>query len=207
MQEIEQNDSKLHSKHDETLQLLGLTLEELQERAVKRIVRDVMRTGSADDEGEWHERRSEFADAIQTRSREAIDDAVRALAEKHVLPKVQEQIENVILQRTSKWGEPDAAPISFIEYLVQRAEHYIKEPVDYEGKAEGESRRSSINRNRNETTRIAYMIDKHLQYSITTAMEKALESANKTIVEGIEQAVKMRLVEVSKRLNVKVEVK
>jgi hypothetical protein len=57
------------------------------------------------------------------------------------------------------------------------------------------------------STRITYLVNHHLQYSIETAMKKALANANSSIVQGIEGAVKIALANATAALQVTVKTK
>mgnify|MGYP001609874141 FL=1 len=83
---------------------------------------------------------------------------------------------------------------------MARAEAYLKEELDHNGKTKAEDYNW-----KKSGTRIAYLVHEHLQYSIQTAMKEALTTANSAIVGGIEQAVKIKLAEVA--ASMKVELK
>jgi hypothetical protein len=130
-----------------------------------------------------------------------LDQVVNDLANKHVLPRVEAMVEGLVLQQTNQWGEKVGKPITFIEYLTQRAEAYMTEDVNYEGKPKGTDSFSWSKR----STRVAYMIDKHLHYSIEQAMKAALASVNNSVAAGLEEATKTAIREVTSKLTVKVE--
>jgi hypothetical protein len=70
----------------------------------------------------------------------------------------------------------------------------MAEPVDFKGSARAECRDSYSWKA--STTRVAYLVNKHLQYGIETAMKQALQSANGKIADGITEAVRMTLTEI-----------
>jgi hypothetical protein len=49
------------------------------------------------------------------------------------------------------------------------------------------------------------MIDKHLHFSIESAMKSAVSNANSAIVGGLEETVKIKLAEIAKSLKVTVK--
>lgn len=184
-------------------QALGFTQEELQERVVQRIADSLLNSEHGDDEGRGYRTDSEFKKKLDEKIREGIDAAVVRVADAHVLPNVIALVEGAVLQETNKWGEKRGEPKTFIEYLTERADAYIREPVDYQGKPKsGDSYNWRAN-----GTRIAYMIDQHLQYQISTAMEGAVKSANESIKGGILEAVKIALGQIQAGLKLSVEVK
>jgi hypothetical protein len=179
------------------LEALGFTQDELRERVIDRLCDRLMETGDFED--------SEFAGKLNRTIQKRIDHAINKLAEKHVLPNVTEYIEKLTLQATNRWGESHGAPVSFIEYLVQRADAYLREEVDYEGFAKDE-KRDAYNW-RKAQTRVMHLVHQHLHYSVSNAMQTALQAANSSIVGGIHEAVKLKLEAFAASLKVAVETK
>lgn len=188
---------------DTNLELLGFTREELQDRVVTRLCDSLMHTESGDDEGRCFIGDSDFARKLNEQVKKLIDAEVVTLADKHVKPHIETMFADLVMQETTKWGEKKGEPLTFIEYLTKRADAYYTEEVNHSGKTKSED---SYNWTR-ATTRGAYMIDKHLQYSIETAMKNALANANSAIVGGLKDAVTIKLEEVAKALKVSVTTK
>lgn len=185
------------------IESLGFTKEELQERVIERICRQVLEsTGYDPDSGEEYPVESTFKRAVDQRVKETINTSINELAEKYVLPNVAQYIENLTLQATNKWGEKVGEPVTFIEYLTQRAEAYMQEKVDFQGKSKDENNGYSFNGTQ---TRITHLVHQHLHYSIETAMKQALAIANSSIASGIQETVKLKLDELSKNLSVQVK--
>jgi len=187
-----------------TLESLGFTKEDLQERLVGHLAAQILSGKTYDEDGNEEYEDSQFKRKLEERLKQHMTDRVNAIAEARLLPHVTSIMENLVLQTTNKWGEKKGQPVTFIEYLVQRAEAYIQEEVNYQGKSKAEA--DSYNWSKN-TTRIAYMINAHLQYNIEIAMKKALQTANASIAEGIEKAVKIQLEQIVNSVKVGVQVK
>jgi hypothetical protein len=185
------------------LKALGISKQEIEDRVVNAVSEAILSDVGYDGEGEETFGDSAFHKKTKELIQKRIDAAVFALAERHVLPNVTSHIENLVIQQTNTWGEKVGNPVTFIEYLTQRADAYMREEVNFEGKTKGQDSYQW----RPAGTRIATMIDKHLQYSIESAMKKALENANSSIIGGINNAVKIKLAEVAKQFMVKVETK
>ena len=185
------------------LKAIGITEEELQQRVIDQLCRQIMQSSGLDADGDDYFDESPFARKIAKAVEKQVSDTVAAVAEKHVLPNVAAYVENLSLQETNKWGEKTGKSLTFTEYLIERAEKYLTEQVSFEGKAQGED---SYNW-RGAQTRIAYLVNKHLQYSIETAMKEAVKNANAVIVKGLEETVKIKLQEVANALKVGVTVK
>lgn len=182
------------------LKSIGLTQEELQCRVVDAITDQILTSRFEDEEGRETERQSKFKEDLKKQAKDAIDAKVREIGERFVAPKISELIETITLQETNKWGEKTGGdPVTFIEYLVKRAEEYIKEPVNSSGKSKSEG---DYNWSKH-TTRITHLVSSHLQFSIQAAMEKALKDANSSFVGGLEAAVKMALQQAQVNLKVK----
>jgi len=186
------------------LSALGITQEELQQRVVDRIAESVLRFETSNENGDpvWME--SDMSRSMDKLVRERINAEVQRIADAHVLPKVTQMIENITLQQTNEWGEKRGAPVTFIEYLVQRADFYMNEKVSHDGKAKGESGGYSWNGTQ---TRLTYLVHQHLQYSIETAMKGALSQVNAAIVPALAETAKTKLSEIAASLKVEVRTK
>lgn len=187
-----------------TLESLGFTQQELQERVVDQLCKQILQSVGYDyDNDEEMDVDSKFAKTVEKRTKEHIDATINAMAEKHILPNVSAFIENLVLQNTNEWGEKRGQKVTFIEYLTQRAEAYMQEKVDFQGNAKG---RDSYNWNGTQT-RLTHMVEKHLHYSIENAMKQSLQIATSAISTGIQETVKVKLSEIATQLKTSVSVK
>jgi len=185
-----------------TLESLGIAKEEIIERVVSRAVEQLLAENAYDEDGDEHAMPSKFATLMKKRIMERVDRAIDEIAGRNVLPNVTAYVENLVLQETNKWGEKQGKTLTFTEYLVARAEAYITEHVNYEGKNQAENGSYSWSKH---TTRIAYLVNKHLNYTISSSVESALKAANSKIAGGIEGAVKIALEQALSKLRVKTE--
>jgi hypothetical protein len=182
------------------LTALGFTKEELQDRVIDQIVQSVMCGKWTDEDGEESLRDSRFKQELDKRIKTRIDDTINALAEKHVLPNVSQYIENLTIQQTNQYGERKGAPVTFIEYLVQRAKDYMQEEVNSSGKTRAEDSYGFTGKQ----TRITYLIHQHLHYSIETAMKNSMVLATGEIARGIHETARHKLNEIAASLKVSV---
>lgn len=188
------------------LQELGFTKEELQQRVIDQCVSKLLESTGWDMESEEeYPTDSSLARSLQTAVKTHVDAKINEIAAQHVLPRVTEMIEGLVLQETNKWGEVKGQKLTFVEYLVQRAEHYILEEVDYEGKSKREKNDSYGWKP--SQTRIANLVHEHLAHSIKIAMQDALKIATSSISTGIQETVKIKLAEVQNALAVSVKTK
>lgn len=185
-----------------TLESLGFTQEELQERVVAKLCEQVLRSAGYDEDGDEYSVDSKLAKTLERRVKEHVDVTINGMAEKHVLPNVSTYIENLTLQATNRWGERNGTKLTFIEYLTQRAEAYMQEEVDFQGKPKGADSYSW----KGTQTRLTHMVHQHLHYSIESAMKTALQTANSAIATGIQDTVKLKLAEITKSLQTTVKV-
>ncbi|MDN7913721.1 hypothetical protein [Burkholderia cepacia] len=185
------------------LEALGFTKEELQQRVIDQVSKSILSSVGWDDEDGEYDVESKFTKTIQQRVIKHVDNTINALAEKHVLPNVADYIENLTLQATNKWGERTGEKLTFIEYLTQRAEAYMTEKVNHSGKSKAEDSYSWSGTQ----TRITYLVNQHLHFSIERAMKDALQIANSAISTGIQETVKLKLGEIAQSLKVSVATK
>ena len=171
------------------LKSLGFTEKELQERVIERLVDEL--TNGKDFDADW------LTKQANERIQEAIKTSINALAETYILPNVQAYIDTLVLTETNGWGEKKKE-YTFIEYLTKKANDYISEKVDFDGKPKDAGSYGWSGKQ----TRIAHMIHNHLHYNIDSAVKDAIKNANSVLVKGIEDTVKIKLNEIAKSLKV-----
>lgn len=184
---------------DLNLESLGFTKEELQERVIARICTQLLDGVGYDEDDNEFTTASQFHRQMRTSIQEKIEATINAIAEREVLPNVASYIENLTLQETNRWGEKTGEKVTFIEYLTRRAEAYMQEKVNFDGKTKEESGSYSWSGTQ---TRITHLVHQHLHYSIDSAMKDALKIANSAIATGIQETVKTKLAEISTTLKV-----
>ncbi len=184
------------------LATLGIDQEKLQALIVKEVAERVLATAGYNEDGNESYRTSRFGKALEKLVADTIDSKIQEMAEAHLLPRVGEYIEGVMLQQTTKWGERVGQPMTFLEYLTQRAEQYLVEQVDYQGKSKAEQGGYSFTGIQN---RITYMVNAHLHRAIETMMKDALTLTNTALAEGIEATVKAKLKEITESIKIGVK--
>ncbi len=186
------------------LQALGMSREEIQDRAIKHIADSLVEAVCYDEDEHECRKSSSFKVKLQDTVKKRIDTAVAEIAEKHVLPNATTYIENLCLQETNEWGEKKGAPLTFKEYLIARAENYLREQVDYEGKDKAQAGGYSW---RGTQTRITHLVEKHLHYSIKTAIEEAMKNGLGTVARAIHETCRLKINEVAAGMTVEVKTK
>lgn len=186
------------------LSAIGINQDELQQRVVDKIAESVLRYESSDEDGDPVWVASDMARSMDKLVRERINAEVQRLADAHVLPKVSQMVESIVLQQTNEWGEKTGKPVTFIQYLVQRADFYMNEKVDFQGKPKSAAGGCSWNGTQ---TRLTHLVHEHLHYSIDTAMKGALSQVNAAIVPALAETAKAKLSEIAASLKVEVKTK
>lgn len=186
---------------------LGLTQEQITEAVVNKISSDLLQKpikGIDEDTGEEYDdyENTLYYQELRKQIKAKIDTTIETIIDKSVLPNAEKQINNIILQPTNRWGESKGEPLSFVEYLTKRAEEFMLEDVNFQGKTK---KQESYSWQKN-GTRIEYMIHCYLQYHIESWAKKALTEANKTIIDGLQKAVEIQLQKVLKSLKITAKV-
>jgi hypothetical protein len=172
-----------------TLEGIGLTKEKLQERVIGKLCDELTTSVFADEDGDPVSQPSSFKRKLDEALKARVEEGIGDMAAKYVLPNVTEYLEKLVLTKTNEWGQKQGEPVTFIQYLVQRCDAYMREEVNYEGKTRAQD---SYNW-RGTTTRVSQLIDSHLHHSIEKAMKDAMALATGSIKDGLSGAVKMAL--------------
>lgn len=190
-----------------TCEQIGLDQTELQERIIESIAERMLNkyVTYSDEDGDVSDiENTKMRRKLDRAIMERIDAEVERVANAYLEPITADVINNYTLQQTNQWGEAKGDPMTFTEYLADRAAKYMEEPVDFNGRTKKESLSSSF---RASSTRMVYAIEKHLHYHIQEAMKKAIGESQKTLNSAILDTVKASLAEVSSKIKTTVTVK
>ena len=169
-----------------TLTALGINKEDLFERVVEQTVSFLLSTSGFDSESEQEvSYATKFKREIEKRIQKAVDDKIAALAEVHLIPRVGELIESANLQKTNSYGEAKGAPMSFIEYIASRADAYMSENVDINGKSKEEG--DSYNW-RSVGPRLTVLMRGYIRETLEAHAKNAISDVNKVLAKGMEKA-------------------
>ena len=171
-----------------TLEALGVSAENLAERIIDQAVNALLySTGFNPDTEEEVTYENKFKKAIEAKIQQTVDAKITAIADVHILPRVGELIESANMVQTNKWGEAKSAPMSFKEYIAHRADAYMCEAVDINGKSKTEG--DSYNW-RSCGPRLTVLMRNYIRDSMETAAKSAVNDINKVIAKNIEKASK-----------------
>lgn len=136
---------------------------------------------------------------VEIETKKRLDALIERIGNEKILPILSERLERIVLQQTNEWGEKKGESVTFVEYLTQRADAYMREPVDRQGKSKAEGDSYDW---RATTTRVAFMINHHLQSQIEIAMEDALKQINSSIAKGLHEACRLAINEAARQFKV-----
>ena len=180
-----------------TFEQLGITPEDIADRAASKIAATMLAKVVPDFDDETGdeietEQPTAFQEMIRKRVVRKIEQAVDTVAEQAVGADLAARLDAMTFPQTNRYGEPKADPLTLREVIVRRADTFLVELVDHEGRSrDGYGTKQ---------TRVTWLIDKHLQYTIDNALTGALKNANEQIVEGIAATVKIRLADIATKL-------
>lgn len=171
-----------------TLEALGVNREELVERIIDQAVNALLSSSGFDPDSEEEVTyESKFKREINARIQKAVDQKIGELAEKHLIPHVGEMIETADMRKTNRFGEPTSPPLTFKEYIAERAEQYMSEDVDMNCKSKSEG--DSYNW-RASGPRLTVLMTMYIRSTLEDHAKKAVTDVNKVIAKNIENAAK-----------------
>lgn len=172
-----------------TLEALGVSATDLAERIVDQAVHALLYSNGFNPETEEEVTyENKFKREIETKIQQAVDQKIAAIAAEHILPRVGELIETANMVKTNQWGEAKSPPMSFKEYIAARAEAYMSEDVDLNGKSKAESGDSYNWRSCG--PRLTVLMRSYIRDSMENAAKSAVNDINKVIAKNIEKAAK-----------------
>lgn len=187
-----------------TLEALGISPETLGDRIVDQAVAVLLSANGFDPDTEQViSYESQFKKAIKERIQKTVDEKIAALASVHLVPKVGELIESVDMRQTNRYGEPQTPPMTFKEYMAHRAETYMSEDVNADGKAKWEVGSDSYNW-RSDGPRLTVLMKLYIKSSMESAAKSAVTDVNKVIAKNIEKAAKDAIASAATSLKVSV---
>lgn len=172
-----------------SLEALGITAEDLTQRIVDQAVESLLESSGYDPENDRETTyESRFKREIEKRLQEAVDAKISSLAAEHLVPKVGELIEKTNMRKTNQYGEPKGESMTFIEYIASRADAYMSEDVDYNGKSKAESGDSYSWRSCG--PRLTVLMRNYIRDTLEKHAKQAITDVNQVIAKNIEKAAR-----------------
>lgn len=190
-----------------TLEALGITPDELGNRVVDQCVEILLSsTGFNPDTEEETRYASKFKREIELRIQKAVDEKISTLAAVHIIPRVGEMIEQADMRKTNGYGEAKSPPMTFKEYIAHRADVYMTEDVDLNGKSKAdlEARNESTYGWRSCGPRLTVLMRNYIADSMAKHASAAVTDVNKVIAKNIEKAARDAIAAASANLKVSV---
>lgn len=174
----------------ELLQAVGLTPEELQQRVVVHVSEMLLKQYEYDPEdNSSYSVASRFAKQAQENIKAAIDLKFEQVAREIIVPMISEQVDNLIIQRTSQYGEKKGAAVTFLEYLTERVDQILTEPVDAQGRTKAECERARDSWYAGKTNMVTNLIgaevDKQISRFAQDMARTALDQVKEALVTGL----------------------
>jgi hypothetical protein len=167
-----------------TLEELGLTQQDLQERVVQAVAAELLESVSFDEDDNEYRHKSSLRQQLDKVLQERIDAAVAALADDVCADALPEFLTKFVLHPTNSYGERRGEDIPFAEYITSRADEYLGEKVRDDGQKSDSYRNDKPLR-----TRLLWLVDEKLHASIDAAVKNALEGANNDLAARMQSAV------------------
>lgn len=172
-----------------TLEALGISPGELGNRIVDQCVEALLSTtGFSSEIGEEERYESRFKREIVKRLMGIVDEKITALAAVHLIPRVGEMIEAANMGQTSRFGELKTPPMTFLEYISQRAEVYMSENVDCDALSKDEATNSYNWRSAG--PRLTVLMRMYIRETLEKHAKAAVTDVNKVIAKNIENAAR-----------------
>lgn len=185
-----------------TLEALGLSQAQIQDRVIELVVDRLLSSTGYDEYGDEVDEPSKFEKAMKDRIKRRVDQSIDEIAGQHVIPNVDNFLINFVIQKTNDWGEAKGEPVTFVEYIAERAEAYMREKVDGNGKSRSEAGGYSWS---GKQERLTYLIDNKLQFAISTALKGSLKTVQESIGESVAETIRAQLKQITTDIKVAVK--
>lgn len=171
------------------LNALGLTIDQLQEMVVDKLVKYVLENNFDPDHFSTADR---VHNLIGDEIKSAVNKTIHDIANQHIVPRVDSIITSLVIPNTNNYGEKKCDSMTFIEYLLKQADAYLTEEVNPKGLTRKQSSGYSFD---NAIPRIQYLIKAWLDAAIYDAVKQQMGKVNSAILDGLK---KVAAVEIAK---------
>lgn len=123
----------------------------------------------------------DVATMVQERFVKIVEEKCLAVVD----PIIKKGIGELIVAKTNEYGEKKGEPKTLTEFIIGFAEGYLMAEVDFEG---DNPRYSS-----SAQTRLCYLVNKELRFTIEKAVSDAVLKVNKMIAPAIAKTVEIQI--------------
>ena len=180
---------------------LGISNDELIERAVNKIAEDFLNIDASGMEDDPEEEESAYTTQkrIGKKLKEMMasyfDAEFQKYAAQHVQPTVEETVREWTFRETNTWGESKGNPKTLGEYLENKCNDWLKEKVDASGRTEKEAR-SYSGQWREAGNRISILISAEVSKHISAAMTDIMKHSSVILADAMKDAVDAKMLAV-----------
>lgn len=175
----------------QTLEQLGISKDDLQQKVVDKIVSDLMNCSDYDEDGDICESRSKFAVELRGLIQNQIKSSVAATAAQCVLPQVHELVSAAVIRKTNRYGEQTGEPETFTSFLLKTAQTWLTECVDASGKRESDF--NYRDQFKPIGTRIQIECRRHVSEVFSKELAEQFCRIQQQIRDGLQEAVAIKL--------------
>ena len=158
---------------------IELDQEKIEGAVIEQAVAEIVATFFGGDH-EWD---------LQERIRRILETKTIEHCDAVVKPVIEDGIKAFTFNATNRFGEGGEKPTTLTEYIVGLADSYLNTHVDYQGKEISKDAYGW----KDKQSRLTYMIQEHLQYSIATAMKNAVSQVIKNIAPALAETCKAQI--------------
>jgi hypothetical protein len=187
-----------------TCEDLGLNKADLVEMVVERMADSILSERTMDEDGNDCEISSSIERQLKKTVLQRINSAVTEIGERDVAPVVLSKLEELVIQETNRWGEKKGESLTFVEYLTARAESYLGDDVNSNGKSERECSEYDRRDWHASGTRLSKLMAGYLDHHIKQALEPVAKNIDSLLADALTSEVKIQLGIISEKLSVKV---
>ena len=174
-----------------TLESLGITREEVLKRVVNQILSQEFKEEDSD---EFSMRVTRLVAKMVEKK---FSEQTTAVLDKFMGEDLMKGLETYIIQKTNSWGERVGDPQTFRQYITSRAEAYLLEKVDRDG------RTNDAYGDKNQT-RGAWIISNAIGDNLRKILSEAMMNAQTVLAKSVTETVKLQMEEIVKKFNLNI---
>lgn len=165
-----------------TLEQIGLTQEELQQRVIEAIASQLLEENLEDEDGDTYSRKT----SLHTKLREAIiarvDEKVGLLATMTTASQLPQYLNDLVFTRTNGYGEAKEPGEKLRAHIDRLVGEYLSVQVTSDGN-------TARYRDDKTTSRLEWILGKHVRGLVKEAIDTYLKHAGDIIAGDLREAV------------------
>ena len=166
----------------ETLEMIGLTQEQLTERVIAGLV-DKLAERNVKDEDDRYTRT--LREACQSRLSSLVDAAVAKIADERLQGMCDKLVSGKLLQPTNEWGDDRGKAFPLSEYITKQSHDYLFTKVNSRGESSGYQDKAK--------TRLEWLLDNSISATVKQIVEEKMGDAGNLLAQSVENSVRYAL--------------